>query len=38
LGGFAEGPADIKGVELMTEPASLTGLVPKRKKIEAGTD
>ncbi|RLA93982.1 MAG: adenylyl-sulfate reductase subunit beta [Deltaproteobacteria bacterium] len=30
LGGFDEGPGDIKGVELMTEPASLGCDVPKK--------
>ncbi|RLC33546.1 adenylyl-sulfate reductase subunit beta [Candidatus Shapirobacteria bacterium] len=30
LGGFDEGPGDLKGVELMTEPASLGCDVPKK--------
>jgi adenylylsulfate reductase subunit B len=32
LGGFAEGPANLNGIELMTEPASLTRSVPRSKK------
>jgi len=32
LGEFAEGPANLNGIELMTEPASLTRSVPRSKK------
>jgi adenylylsulfate reductase subunit B len=32
LGEFAEGPANLNGIELMTEPASLTRSVPRPKK------
>jgi len=32
LGEFAEGPANLNGIELMTEPASLTRTGPRPKK------
>jgi adenylylsulfate reductase subunit B len=32
LGEFAEGPANLNGIELMTEPASLTRSVPRPKQ------
>ena len=32
LGEFAEGPANLNGIELMTEPASLTRSVPRSKQ------
>ena len=38
LGGFPEGSDDLNAVDLMTEPASLAGSVPRRKKREAGTE